>query len=191
MDAELLSNQLSSGCICIGKGLIPNFLLSFQQVVALHGSGDDYISDVWTVSLSTEGPWQPQDLLKQKPRAFNSTLCYISSPTVCLLTEGKLDVTKDGLKLHTLDPEDVFGELALLYSCTQNYSVSGSVSACRCDAETMVLFKRHANKTFRQAETSDRQCVLHLKLNIFQILHDTAASGVFLWDAGGWKHFLL
>lgn len=44
---------------------------------------------------------------------------------MCLLTEGWLDVSKDGLKLLTIEPEDMFGELALLYNCTHTYSVSG------------------------------------------------------------------
>ena len=42
-----------------------------------------------------------------------------------LVTEGRLDVTKDGQKLLVVEPEDMVGELALLYSCTHPYSVSG------------------------------------------------------------------
>jgi len=42
-----------------------------------------------------------------------------------LLTEGRLDVTKNGRKLLTVEPEDVFGEPAVLYNCTHTYSVSG------------------------------------------------------------------
>lgn len=34
-------------------------------------------------------------------------------------------MTKDGKRLFTLEPEDMFGELALLYNCTHTYSVSG------------------------------------------------------------------
>ncbi|KAK1892887.1 Long-chain-fatty-acid--CoA ligase 1 [Dissostichus eleginoides] len=41
-----------------------------------------------------------------------------------VLEEGRLDVTKDGLKLLTIEPEDMFGELSLLYNCTHTYSVS-------------------------------------------------------------------
>lgn len=55
---------------------------------------------------------------------------YISSLAVRLPTEGKLDVTKDGLKLLTIEPEGMFGELALLYSCTHTYSVSGIKALC-------------------------------------------------------------
>lgn len=49
---------------------------------------------------------------------------------MCFLTEGRLDVTKNGLKLLTIEPEDVFGELALLYNCTHTYSVSGIKALC-------------------------------------------------------------
>lgn len=46
--------------------------------------------------------------------------------TECMLvTEGRLDVIKDGQKLLTVEPEDMFGELALLYNCTHVCSVSG------------------------------------------------------------------
>ncbi|XP_034025863.1 cGMP-dependent protein kinase 1 isoform X3 [Thalassophryne amazonica] len=41
-----------------------------------------------------------------------------------ILEEGRLDVTKDGHKLLVLEPENLFGELALLYNCTHTYSVS-------------------------------------------------------------------
>lgn len=37
---------------------------------------------------------------------------------------------KDGLKLLTVEPEDMFGELALLYNCTHTYSVSGISKLC-------------------------------------------------------------
>ncbi|XP_044053907.1 cGMP-dependent protein kinase 1 isoform X2 [Siniperca chuatsi] len=46
-----------------------------------------------------------------------------------VLEEGRLDVTKDGLKLLTIEPEDMFGELALLYNCTHTYSVSAQADS--------------------------------------------------------------
>ncbi|XP_061585923.1 cGMP-dependent protein kinase 1 isoform X2 [Cololabis saira] len=46
-----------------------------------------------------------------------------------VLEEGRLDVTKDGRKLFTAEPEDVFGELALLYDCTHTYSVSAQTDS--------------------------------------------------------------
>lgn len=75
-----------------------------------------------------EGPWQSVHFQTFKKQAHNSSL---SSLAVCLLTEGKLDVTKAGLKLLTIEPEGMFGELALLYSCTHTYSVSGIKALCR------------------------------------------------------------
>ncbi|XP_032372904.1 cGMP-dependent protein kinase 1 isoform X2 [Etheostoma spectabile] len=51
-----------------------------------------------------------------------------------VLEEGQLDVTKDGLRLHTIEPEDMFGELALLYNCSHTFSVSA-----RTDCKLWVL----------------------------------------------------
>lgn len=35
-------------------------------------------------------------------------------------------MTKDGLRHLTIEPESMFGELALLYDCTYTFSVSGT-----------------------------------------------------------------
>ncbi|KAM7416560.1 hypothetical protein PAMA_018562 [Pampus argenteus] len=40
-----------------------------------------------------------------------------------VLEEGRLEMTKDGLKLLTVEPEDMFGEAAL-HNCTHTYSVA-------------------------------------------------------------------
>ncbi|XP_068460931.1 cGMP-dependent protein kinase 1 isoform X1 [Clinocottus analis] len=48
----------------------------------------------------------------------------VSGAQAYVLEEGRLDMTKDGLKLLTIEPEDMFGELALFYNCTHTYSVS-------------------------------------------------------------------
>lgn len=61
---------------------------------------------------------------------FYLCTCDVSPLALCLLTEGRLDVTKDGVKLLTVEPEDVFGELALLYNCTHTFSVSGITALC-------------------------------------------------------------
>ncbi|XP_045889713.1 cGMP-dependent protein kinase 1 isoform X2 [Micropterus dolomieu] len=55
--------------------------------------------------------------------------CYViqegtNGAQAYVLEEGRLDVTKDGLKVLTIEPEDMFGELALLYNCTHTYSFS-------------------------------------------------------------------
>ncbi|KAM9744579.1 cGMP-dependent protein kinase 1 [Menidia menidia] len=46
-----------------------------------------------------------------------------------VLEEGRLDVTKAGQKLLTVEPEDMFGEPALLYSCTHACSVSAQTDS--------------------------------------------------------------
>uniref|UniRef100_A0A672IIE1 Cyclic nucleotide-binding domain-containing protein n=1 Tax=Salarias fasciatus TaxID=181472 RepID=A0A672IIE1_SALFA len=43
--------------------------------------------------------------------------------------EGKLEVTKDGNKLLTVEPGDMCGELALLYNCIHIYSVSAQTDS--------------------------------------------------------------
>uniref|UniRef100_A0A8D3A300 Cyclic nucleotide-binding domain-containing protein n=1 Tax=Scophthalmus maximus TaxID=52904 RepID=A0A8D3A300_SCOMX len=60
--------------------------------------------------------------------------CYViqegtNGAQAYVLEEGKLEVTKDGLKLLTIEPEDMFGELALLYNCTHTYSVSAQMDS--------------------------------------------------------------
>ncbi|XP_034547972.1 cGMP-dependent protein kinase 1 isoform X2 [Notolabrus celidotus] len=63
---------------------------------------------------------------------FTTTInqgCYViqegtNGAQAYVLEEGRLEVTKDGLKLFTIEPGDVFGELALLYSCTHTFSIS-------------------------------------------------------------------
>uniref|UniRef100_A0A3Q0R6L8 cGMP-dependent protein kinase n=1 Tax=Amphilophus citrinellus TaxID=61819 RepID=A0A3Q0R6L8_AMPCI len=46
-----------------------------------------------------------------------------------VLEEGTLEMMKDGLKLLTIEPEDLFGELSLLYNCTHTYSVSARTNS--------------------------------------------------------------
>ncbi|KAJ8400934.1 hypothetical protein AAFF_G00388910 [Aldrovandia affinis] len=43
---------------------------------------------------------------------------------VYVLEEGKVEVTKEGQKLCTMDPGKVFGELAILYNCTRTATVT-------------------------------------------------------------------
>uniref|UniRef100_A0A3P8UKC1 cAMP-dependent protein kinase type II-alpha regulatory subunit n=1 Tax=Cynoglossus semilaevis TaxID=244447 RepID=A0A3P8UKC1_CYNSE len=46
---------------------------------------------------------------------------------VFVMEEGKVEVTKEGMKLCTMGPGKVFGELAILYNCTRTATVrSGS-----------------------------------------------------------------
>ncbi|XP_054467302.1 cGMP-dependent protein kinase 1 [Anoplopoma fimbria] len=60
--------------------------------------------------------------------------CYViqegaSGAQAYVIEEGRLDVTKEGLKLLTIEPEDMFGELALFYNCTHTYSVSAQTDS--------------------------------------------------------------
>uniref|UniRef100_A0A3Q2CS01 cGMP-dependent protein kinase n=1 Tax=Cyprinodon variegatus TaxID=28743 RepID=A0A3Q2CS01_CYPVA len=52
-----------------------------------------------------------------------------------VLEEGRLDVRKDGQQVLTFEPEDMFGEVTLLYSWTHTYSVSGKGCANNCCTE--------------------------------------------------------
>ncbi|XP_078107742.1 cGMP-dependent protein kinase 1 [Sander vitreus] len=65
--------------------------------------------------------------------------CYViqegaNGAQAYVLEEGQLEVTKDGRRLLTIEPEDMFGELALLYNCSHTYSVSA-----RTDSKLWVL----------------------------------------------------
>jgi len=42
-----------------------------------------------------------------------------------MISEGRVEVTKDGQKLTTMGPGRVFGELAILYNCTRTATVRG------------------------------------------------------------------
>ncbi|XP_029312643.1 cGMP-dependent protein kinase 1-like [Cottoperca gobio] len=42
---------------------------------------------------------------------------------VYVMEEGKVEVTKEGMKLCTMGPGKVFGELAILYNCTRTATV--------------------------------------------------------------------
>uniref|UniRef100_A0A3B4WA15 cGMP-dependent protein kinase 1-like n=1 Tax=Seriola lalandi dorsalis TaxID=1841481 RepID=A0A3B4WA15_SERLL len=60
--------------------------------------------------------------------------CYViqegtSGAQAYVLEEGRLEVTKDGRKLLTIEPQDMFGELALLYNCIHTYSVSAQTDS--------------------------------------------------------------
>lgn len=67
-------------------------------------------------------------------------------------------MTKDGLKILTIEPENMFAELALLYNCTHTYSVSGikallaswfyiNMQICLeiCTEKTLVVVEFHCN----------------------------------------------
>lgn len=85
-------------------------------------------------------------------------------------------MTKDGLKLLTIEPEDMFGELSLLYNCTHTYSVSGItvflVLYLHADISGVAL---HRTFTLIRFVTGRR-------ISLFEILGSTKASNSFLRD---------
>ncbi|KAJ0067488.1 hypothetical protein NL108_007957 [Boleophthalmus pectinirostris] len=70
-----------------------------------------------------------------------------------ILEEGRLDVKKDGLKLHTVFPEEIFGELALLYNCTHSYSVSAQM-----DSKLWVIDRHSYQTTLMQTVLNSLPC---------------------------------
>ncbi|KAK1881879.1 cGMP-dependent protein kinase 1 [Dissostichus eleginoides] len=78
------------------------------------------------------------------PVDFGPDACIIREgdvgSLVYVMEEGKVEVTKEGMKLCTMTPGKVFGELAILYNCTRTASVtvpplplhSASSSSARC-----------------------------------------------------------
>uniref|UniRef100_A0A8C7GMA7 cAMP-dependent protein kinase type II-alpha regulatory subunit n=1 Tax=Oncorhynchus kisutch TaxID=8019 RepID=A0A8C7GMA7_ONCKI len=68
------------------------------------------------------------------PTTVNQGCCVIqegdSGTLAYVLEEGKMEMTKDAKKLLTIEPGKVFGELALLYSCTYTYTISGTGALC-------------------------------------------------------------
>ena len=48
------------------------------------------------------------------------------------ISEGKVEVSKDGQKLCNMGPGKVFGELAILYNCTRTASIKGKLKPISC-----------------------------------------------------------
>ncbi|GCC30164.1 hypothetical protein chiPu_0008612 [Chiloscyllium punctatum] len=46
---------------------------------------------------------------------------------VYVMEDGKVEVTKEGVKLCTMGPGKVFGELAILYNCTRTATVKSKL----------------------------------------------------------------
>ncbi|XP_012718724.2 cGMP-dependent protein kinase 1 [Fundulus heteroclitus] len=67
-------------------------------------------------------------------RASINQGCFVvqegtSGDQAFVLEEGRLDVTKDGQKVLTLEPGATFGEVALLYGCPHSISVSAQTDS--------------------------------------------------------------
>lgn len=61
------------------------------------------------------------------PVEYGKDACIIEEgdvgSLVYVMEEGKVEVTKEGMKLCTMGPGKVFGELAILYNCTRTATV--------------------------------------------------------------------
>ena len=51
---------------------------------------------------------------------------WINFWIICLVSEGRLEVTKDGEVLGEMNGGTVFGELAILYNCKRTATVKGT-----------------------------------------------------------------
>ncbi|XP_061623319.1 cGMP-dependent protein kinase 1 isoform X2 [Phyllopteryx taeniolatus] len=82
--------------------------------------------------------------------AIHHSCCVIQEGTsgsqAYVVQEGRLDVTKDGQKLLTIEAGEVFGELALLYNCTQMYSVTA-----QSDSKLWVLERKSYQTVLMQS----------------------------------------
>ncbi|XP_061529451.1 cGMP-dependent protein kinase 1 isoform X4 [Phycodurus eques] len=82
--------------------------------------------------------------------AIHHSCCVIQEGTsgsqAYVVQEGRLDVTKDGRKLLIIEAGEVFGELALLYNCTQMYSVTA-----QSDSKLWVLERKSYQTVLMQS----------------------------------------
>lgn len=72
--------------------------------------------------------------------------------------DGKVEVTKEGVKLCTMGPGKVFGELAILYNCTRTATVK---------SKTCIIFFRYFQCLFPQTSETPIDTLLD---RIFAIL---------------------
>lgn len=62
-------------------------------------------------------------------------------PNLCFsvpVSDGKVEVTKESLKLCTMGPGKVFGELAILYNCTRTATVKSESAQTHTRTHTLV-----------------------------------------------------
>lgn len=57
-------------------------------------------------------------------------------------SDGKVEVTKEGVKLCTMGPGKVFGELAILYNCTRTATVKSKTCIFFFQILSMSFFPR-------------------------------------------------
>lgn len=89
-----------------------------------------YVLFIQYISNSVRSPYK--DTKKHSYNSCAHIMIILNVFTDCVfIAEGRLEITKDGLKVFTVEPEDMFGEVALLYSCTHTYSVTGIKALCQ------------------------------------------------------------
>ena len=173
------------------------------------------------IADSSRQPSSLSDTLTQV--CIRRTCCAhaVCSLTVCLLTEGRMEVTKDGERLQTMEPEDVFGELALLYNCTHTSSVSGTkavffspswflffcmqvslslqnnsggvftVITLELFGTRIILVWESIRSRRISGSRLGQKTSVEFKTRPFDILDNSTASNVFSRRFGELKHFLL
>ncbi|KAF7665661.1 hypothetical protein LDENG_00135990 [Lucifuga dentata] len=86
-------------------------------------------------------------------KALDQGCCVIhegsSGDQAYVLEEGRLDVTKDGQTLLTIEPENMFGEESLLYNYVHPYSVSAQT-----DSKLWVIDRRSYQTVLMQSALS-------------------------------------
>nr|XP_006625691.1 PREDICTED: cGMP-dependent protein kinase 1-like [Lepisosteus oculatus] len=87
-----------------------------ELIQRLQGELDRYRS-----SRPSPGPTPPDEPLRTKRQAISAEPTALDPQD---LSHGKVEVTKDGLKLCSMGPGKVFGELAILYNCTRTATVT-------------------------------------------------------------------
>ncbi|ETE71661.1 hypothetical protein L345_02516, partial [Ophiophagus hannah] len=102
----------------------------FSQIKGQKMVFDEKILDVEN-STPESGEWflpfeiSEQPLIKGFPYSASATISIQSIPGTpdIISLNGKVEVTKEGVKLCTMGPGKVFGELAILYNCTRTATV--------------------------------------------------------------------
>lgn len=56
------------------------------------------------------------------------------------VSDGKVEVTKESLKLCTMGPGKVFGELAILYNCTRTATVKSESARMHTRTHKLKMF---------------------------------------------------
>lgn len=127
------------------------FLMFLHLAIFCNNSNNQ---DVHEFNRKTDGQIKPQRWKKWlwRSETKNLSLTHIFSVTVSR-PEGKVEVTKEGVKLCIMGPGRVFGELAILYNCTRTATVKSEYALCVCVLQgcwmlMSFLFKQEVETAF-------------------------------------------